>query len=429
MSNVSIIKTKDEYPNSILEDNTHIHKAMLKGFELLGYDVSNPLGHIVKPGNRVFIKPNFVVDVYRASCSMVGDIYSVITHPSVIKAVVDFVAIALNGKGEIIVGDCPSIDADFENLMCVTGLEALMGRYDVPIKFFDLRNEWCDDLKYYGFKSKMKKLSGDPEGSSILNLGKRSLFYRDNPLLFRGIYTKRWGTIKHHLFNKHEYSVSNTMLNSDVFISIPKLKTHRKVAATLNIKGLVGINTDKNFLIHWKIGCPSLGGDEWYNPSGLRGYMSLIFKHIINDLTPESLYFLLRTKTNLSMLNTEVSPCGHKHRGSGEKNETCWKMAADLYKVFIEDRKSTTKFFSIVDGITSGEGNGPFCPTSRQDGVLVMGEDLVEVDCASVKLMGFAPAEVGYLKYFLNGNYDVDTSYYPKKFELNFKAPEGWKSL
>lgn len=429
MSKVAAIRTREIVYPSIFDDYTYIHEAMLRGFELLGYDLENPLATIIKPGDRVFIKPNFVADKYRESCPLVDNIYSIITHPSVIKATVDFAVKALKGKGEIVIGDCPSIDADFNNLMELTQLKALENMYDVPVRIYDLRDEWCDDLKNYGFKSKMKELPGDPEGSSILNLGKQSLFYGDNPLLFRGIYNKRWQTIRHHLFNKHEYKISNTMLNSDVFISIPKLKTHHKIGITVNVKGLVGINTDKNFLIHWKVGSPSLGGDEWYNPKGFQEYLLLILRHLLNDLLPERFYFWLRGKTNSKLFTTEESPCGQKHRGSGIKNETCWRMAADLYKLFVEQRKDKVRFFSIVDGILAGEGDGPFCAEAKPSGVLLMGKDFIDVDCLAAKIMNFNPHRIKYLRHYLKGNYNVDAAYYPDIFSLNFKVPSGWEEL
>ena len=47
----------------------------------------NPLGKIIKPGDRVTIKPNFVLH-FNASGH---DVQSVVTHGSVIRAVLDYV--------------------------------------------------------------------------------------------------------------------------------------------------------------------------------------------------------------------------------------------------------------------------------------------------------------------------------------------------
>ena len=60
--------------------------------------------------------------------------------------------------------------------------------------------------------------------------------------------------------------IAPAVLSSDVVISVPKLKVHRKVGTTLNLKNMVGINSDKNHLAHYRVGPPSKGGDEFSNP-------------------------------------------------------------------------------------------------------------------------------------------------------------------
>ena len=40
------------------------------------------------------------------------------------------------------------------------------------------------------------------------------------------------------------------------------MKTHQKVGATLNLKGLVGTISNKNQLVHWQVGYPEINGDE-----------------------------------------------------------------------------------------------------------------------------------------------------------------------
>ena len=54
-----------------------------------------------------------------------------------------------------------------------------------------------------------------------------------------------------------------TIGTAEVLISLPKLKTHKKVGVTLSLKNLVGINGDKNYLPHFCIGTPDEGGDEF----------------------------------------------------------------------------------------------------------------------------------------------------------------------
>ena len=79
------------------------------------------------------------------------------------------------------------------------------------------------------------------------------------------------------------------MLNADVFISVPKLKAHHKVGATLNVKGLVGTVQSKNELPHWRIGFPSVGGDEFPEPV-LLDKLLLFARHLLTDALPDRAY-------------------------------------------------------------------------------------------------------------------------------------------
>ena len=49
-----------------------------------------------------------------------------------------------------------------------------------------------------------------------------------------------------------------------MFINLPELeKTHEKCGLTVNLKSLVGINADKNWLPHYAIGSPRDRGDQF----------------------------------------------------------------------------------------------------------------------------------------------------------------------
>jgi len=476
---VAIIRTGDEYPSDapydphvrypeyigkrIAKSRNAIYEGVRNLLRDLGFDAGNygtshwnPLGHIVKPGDRVFIKPNFVTHEYRVSCGEPGDLFAVVTHPSVIRAVADYVAIALDGEGEIILGDNPSIDADFAKLTSRLSLHELAEVYahtGIAFRIMDLRPLRTPDLSVYGFKHATQQCTGDPEGRTVMNLGKESYFYDCNPLLFRGVFLKRWETIKHHHWSTQEYSFSNTILNSDVYISLPKLKTHRKVGVTLNIKGLVGIMMDKNYLIHWRIGFPALGGDEFPPPTRWLDYALLAVRHLLIDVLPEKL--LLRLKralsgTCLKLLLDDTRCLSHSMpRGGWQGNDTCWRMAADIYNAFIADktqwrakRGRSFKTFSVVDGVMAGEGNGPFCPRLRRAGVLIAGENLLHVDCVGSRLMDFDLSRIGYLRNLANevglqarppvvfldgvpqpGFFGKDHTY------LEFDPPDGWPDL
>ena len=353
------IESADNYRLDTVKD------ALRKCFADIGLDPSNSLSGIVKPGDKVFIKPNWVASRWRESCPHKDNLYCVITHPNVIEAVTDFVVEALQGKGEVIIGDNPSIDADFDELMEFTGIRRLEHKYDVPVSVMDLRPLVCDDLANYGKRDKMVSHSGDPNGTVEVNLGKESMLYGIDPARFRGVFDERDETIASHTGETQLYTFSKSLYDADVYISIPKLKTHQKVGATLNLKGLVGSVTNKNQLVHWQIGYPEIHGDEYPSKEAWEAAQT-----------------------------AKVT-----HRGSWPGNDTIWRMVVDLYQAM---QKIKRKYLSVIDGIIAGEGQGPFCPTSKNANTLIAGEDLLAVDLAAARYMGFDPQKIKYLAHFIN---------------------------
>ncbi len=218
--------------------------------EHFGMPAWNPLGEIIHPGDRVVLKPNFVLSHHAQG----GDLFSIITHPAVIRAVLDYVMLALKGEGSVVIADAPQMDCDFSALREQTGLSVLQEwfwkTYHAPLEVLDFRSFWQkgmqDEVAYYHLRVPMP---GDPQGELWVNLGKRSAFYGvHDSSRFYGADYNRQEVIRHHHGEIQEYAVSKTILSADVVISIPKLKVHKKVGVTLNTKGLVGICTNKNIV-------------------------------------------------------------------------------------------------------------------------------------------------------------------------------------
>lgn len=341
-----------------------VKKTLEKCFADMGLPEENPLGQYIKPGDKVFIKPNWVASRWRESCPHKDSLYSVITHPSVIEAMADYVAEALKGEGEIIIGDNPSIDADFQELMEFTQIKKIENKYDVKVTILDLRPLVCDDLKNYGKKNLMVSQNGDPQGKVEVNLAKESLLYGLDPSRFRGVFDEREETVASHTGETQLYTYARSLYDADVYISIPKMKTHQKVGATLNLKGLVGSISNKNQLVHWQVGYPEIHGDEY--PTKEAWEASKVAKVT--------------------------------HRGAWPGNDTIWRMVVDLYKGML---KKDRVYLSVVDGIIAGEGQGPFCPTSKNANTLIVGDNLLSVDVVTARYMGLNPEKIKYLSYFL----------------------------
>ncbi len=359
----------------------------------------NPLGEVVRPGDTVVLKPNFVRD-FRESSPDHAD--CVMTHGSVIRAVLDYAFIALEGRGRLIIADAPQNDANFAAIRRIAGLEEIREFYrrqaGFEVEVYDLRPEAA--RKIDGVIVGHVALPGDPAGYVRVNLGEHSAFCEINHLCHL-LYGAEYDTAelqRHQHDDVHEYLISKTVLDADVVISLPKLKTHKKVGLTVNLKNLVGINGNKNWLPHHRQGTPAQGGDEFSeNRLKRRIERSTVarFKRLFPLLGP------LRPLLAGPIKALGKSIFGDTNRdtirsGNWHGNDTTWRMVLDLNRILLyadadgalHDRP-VRRFFIVVDGIIAGEGNGPLDPTPKNAGVVLAGANPVAVDLACARLMGF----------------------------------------
>jgi uncharacterized protein (DUF362 family) len=372
--------------------------------ENFGSNIWNPLGKIVRPGHTVVLKPNFVLSRNDSG----HDLFACVTHPSVLRALIDYTYIALKGEGRIVIADAPQMDCDWEELMAAQRLDSIQEFYrrqfDFHIEVYDLRNFSLIDYRQPAYSSNRRELPGDPAGTVIVDLGRRSHFYGLPSQNFYGADFDRTTTIRHHHGEVQEYSVSKTILAADVVISVPKMKVHKKVGVTLNLKGLVGINTDKNYLVHYTLGTPATGGDQL--PDGRPTFDRLIVgaQRTFYDvaLARQSRVGDFAYRAAAAVYRRTVKPWRSisastkiVDAGNWYGNDSCWRMTADLTKIlYYADRNGVLQdsqqrcLFCVVDGIIGGENNGPLEPDAKPAGCLVAGENPVSVDLVATRLMG-----------------------------------------
>jgi uncharacterized protein (DUF362 family) len=383
----------------------------------------NPLGHVVSPGNTVVLKPNFIGHWNRMEGE---DVFAVVTHPSILRVLVDYVYLALRGNGRIIIADCPQMDCDWEALMRIQRLDAVQQfyreKFHFEVEVRDLRKFRLIDPEERAYSHNRQPLDGDPLGSSIINLGRQSEFYGLPSENYYGADYDRKETIRHHQGDTHEYCVSRTVLSADTVISVPKMKVHKKVGVTLNLKGLVGINTDKNYLVHYRLGSPSEGGDQLPDSLGRRNRLIVrvnnwLYDHLMarQTLWADKFYGAIRRVYQGTLGKAGSSRATHKlTAGSWHGNDSAWRMTADLGRILLYGqpdgtlgRGSPRKLFCVVDGIVGGEGEGPTETHAKPCGCLVAGESPHAVDMVAARLMGF---DIQRLKQFspaLAGKMDV----------------------
>lgn len=399
-----------EYPFDEVSDNAAgnptAYAGVRKALELLRLDEAhigtgawNPLRDILEPGQTVVLKPNFVRN-FRETDPDHGD--CLITHGAVIRAVVDYVHLALEGRGRIVIADAPQNDGDFDAIRRIAELDAIQRFYRERVGFdvevYDLRPECA--RKQRGVIVGHKRLAGDPAGYVRVNLGERSTFAEISELCHM-LYGSEYDTSelrRHQHDDVHEYLISKTVLDADVVIGLPKLKTHKKTGITVNLKNLVGINGNKNWLPHYREGTPSQGGDQFADDNlNHRVEQAVVtkFKKLFPRLGPIRPLVARPIKALGERLFGETDG-GTIRSGNWYGNDTTWRMAHDLNRILfyadthgvLHDRP-VRRFLSIVDGVIAGQGSGPLDADPIDTGWVLAGRNPVAVDLACARLMAF----------------------------------------
>jgi uncharacterized protein (DUF362 family) len=366
----------------------------------------NPFGWLIQPGQTVVIKPNLVVSVHPAGDRLVR---FTDTDGPVIRAVAEYALVALAGRGTLVIGDSPIKETDFQRVGEITGLdrvvEALRRRSAVPVELVDFRDfvSQRDEVAMVGGRSQ----SGDPRGYTEFDLGQHSALdevsqFADRLRSTAAYYENKMAET--HNREHHRYSVANSVLHADVFINVPKLKTHCKAGVTVALKNLVGICNEKRWLPHHRKGSPDKGGDEYSKGASLGIRMIETLKDFFVQ-NPIGKFFypkiMMVNKLGKKILGVDVirriRDQGDPYQNGGwYGNDTVWRMVLDLNKILRYGRRDGTlgteprrRVVTFVDGLWAGEGEGPLKPSEKVAGVMMAGVDSVLVDVVAATLMGF----------------------------------------
>jgi uncharacterized protein (DUF362 family) len=393
----------EEYPfkkDTITDKGNEIYASLRELFKLMGMDLGNfgsakwnPFGSFILPGEKVLIKPNFM----RHFSGRPGGIKALITHGSLIRAVADYVYIALKGRGRIIIADGPMDDGDFEKIIKLSGLDKITEYYrrnaNFELEIYDLRQEKV--LRRDDEVVEKIRLKGDPAGYTKVDLDSSSEFKRGgiDCRSLSGPDLKPEILHLHHNKDKNEYLISNTLLEADVILNLPKMKTHKRAGVTLALKNMIGITGDRNWLPHRHTPCRSASSDT------IKGAFFRLKKMAIGLLKTCLGALIIPVIDNLRQFIGVTGSC--IRRGDWYGNDVIWRTILDVaYIVSYADKKGglqdkkQRKIFVVVDGIIAGEGDGPVNPRPKPCGVLVAGFNDIAVDVVATRLMGFDPLKI-----------------------------------
>jgi len=452
-----------EYPfPGKLSDYNPIYAAVRDLFKTLKLDIENygkedwnPLGELISPGNSVVIKPNLVRHYHGSG----GDIGCVLTSGAIIRAVLDYVYKATGGEGKVVIGDAPLQSADFEVVKEITGLNHIKSFYELntsqPVEVMDFRQECAIKERENSVIKGKRRLAGDTAGYVTVELGDMSEhnnFDSTEIKRFRVTQYDRKKMLLYHNEENHRYVISKSALDADVFINLPKLKTHKKAGLTASLKNLVGINGSKDCIPHHRCGSMQDGYDEYLYRSFRKRIISYLW-----DLENNSDGIIRALASCLSRYFTYTNRFfkfkDPYFEGSWWGNKTIAYSILDFNKIIkfadcegnLKDSPQR-KYFTLIDAIVVGDGEGPLSPQPQNSGLLIAGCNPLTADLVCSSVMGFDYKKIptlscgfGVRNYpFFDRSVDdivVLTNVYGQvkfseladRYNYHLTAPKGWR--
>ena len=401
-----------------METADPVSQALARLANSLGWsDESGPFGKVIPAGARVLIKPNMVLhenDDPRYK-NQVG-LDCLVTHASVIRAATE--AALLTGAAEVLVGDAPIQGCDFEALMQATGLD----KWSHELRARDPRFKGVRDFRrttcviVHGVRVAAENLQSE-DHFTLFDLGRESLLepISGDDHRFRVAWYDHRLMAKTHHPGKHQYLVAREVMDADVIINLPKLKTHKKAGVTCALKNLIGINGNKEYLPHHRLGGPKTGGDNYPDDGIVKRALEYVSDR--QNVTTSyaggmlwHLFFALLVRTSRARGDRVGMD------GSWSGNDTIWRTCLDLNRILLFGRADGTtgegakgggkmseemqrRVIHIADAIVAGQGNGPLAPEPLELGLMLGSNNPAAMDWVGAQVLAYDPEKISLVRH------------------------------
>jgi hypothetical protein len=303
----------------------------------------------------------------------------------------------------VIVGDAPLQSCDFDALLQTTGLgewaAGLARREPRFAGVHDFRRTTC--VMTGGLRRAEENQRGE-EGYVLFDLAGESLLEavvsEEHP--FRVCWYDPRPMGRTHHAGRHQYLVARDIIEADVVINLPKLKTHKKAGITCALKNLIGINGNKEYLPHHRMGGSEAGGDCYPGRNVVKEWMEEI--HDRQNMTHSAAQQALWHSLTLG-LSRIVKLQGDRYgiEGSWSGNDTIWRTCLDLNRILLygaaDGMMADTvqrRVVHIADAIIGGEGDGPLSPEPLRLGMLLASANAAAMDWVGSHLLGYDPEKL-----------------------------------
>ncbi len=385
---------------------------------------------------RVLLKPNWVMH----SKSELDDI-CLRTNDNFVLATLKVV---LEMKPlSVIIGDAPIQGCNWEKMLSEDfseKIKSLANEYEVAVSVVDFRR------RIYSFSNNKKDADIRPlKEYVIFDVGKTSWL---EPITINGKSNFRVTNydpermVLSHSPGVHKYCLTRELFESDLIISLPKIKTHQKTGITAALKNLVGFNGDKDFLPHHRIGGTQRGGDCYPGGSLLRSWSEKALDNANRRQGRKS--FWIWQKLSSALWKLSIPGAEHQIAAGWYGNDTTWRMVKDLNRIVeFGNQEGEIKehaqrmIFSLCDGIIGGEGNGPLDPEPLPLGLITLTNHSLFHDRVMADIMSLPVDKLPLLNQNDNRSNNFTMTIRGKnamlqdldEFKVIAKLPKGWSAI
>lgn len=363
----------------------------------------NPLGELVKPGGRIVVKPNWVLHANQGS----GGMDCMITHPSVLRAVLEYVFLAR--PAQVVLGDAPLQGCDFERMLDHGNLRAVVAKFQargLPLAVRDFRRTVLSSQQ--GLNRVVEDLRPESE-YRLVDLGADSLLEAISADWRKFRVTmydprKMW---RHHRPGRHRFLIAREILEADLVVNVPKLKAHKKAGITCCLKNLIGINGNKEFLPHHRKGAADARTGDNYAHRQWKMDAAESLLDLANCIRgwPRVYRLFVKVVWHLLYRSSKQDP-SVQIEGSWHGNDTIWRTCLDLNRALLYadaagrmQEAVQRQEISIVDGIVAGQGEGPLAPDPLATGAVFAARNPAIGDFLGAHLLRFDPAKIPLLRH------------------------------
>ncbi len=396
------------YPSVEQAGANSVSEALGRLADSLGWsNERGAFGRVIPSGARVLIKPNLVLHKnddprYQGQAG----IDCLVTHASLIRAAAE--AALRTGAAEVLVGDAPIQGCDFDALIKSMGLDKWAHELRTRDPRFkgvrDFRRTTC--VLVHGVRVAAENLQSE-DHFTLFDLGRESLLepISGNDHRFRVAWYDHRLMAKTHHPGKHQYLVAKEVVEADVIINLPKLKTHKKAGVTCALKNLIGINGNKEYLPHHRLGGPKTGGDNYPDDGVVKRALEYVSdrQNVTTSYAGGMVWHLF-----FALLVRASRASGDRvgMDGSWSGNDTIWRTCLDLNRILLYGRADGTmseemqrRVIHIADAIVAGQGNGPLAPEPLELGLLLGSDNAAAMDWVGAQALAYDPAKISLVRH------------------------------